>query len=121
MILTVLRIRYDYETKTGDMVAICDEHLFKGDGLSKGARHHLPEVTALFTNIDPNVKAIDWYDVLAPLTCRYTRKKGGTWRFGDIHGCEDFDWDESPADVRVEVPTLRLVNSEVTQPKGECA
>jgi hypothetical protein len=100
MSLTVIRIRCDYEAKTGDMVALFDEDLFekcKGPVLERASRHHLPEVVHLFTDLDPNVKAVDWYDFLAPLTCKYTRKKDGTWRVGRIHAYEDLDWDTVPA------------------------
>lgn len=106
MSLSVLRIRYDYETKTGDMVAIFDEHLFEEKALTFASRYHLREVIALFATIDPNVKVVDWYDFLAPLTCRYRRKKDGTWRVSGIQSYEDFDWDKVPATVPVEAPTV---------------
>ena len=96
MSLTVIRIRYDYQIRRGDMVAIFDEHDHRT--LYLAARHHLPEVVRHFTAIDPKVKAVDWYDVLAPLTCTYTRKRSGRWRVGYIHQSEDFDWDlETPS------------------------
>ena len=101
MSLTVTHVDYDHASKSGNMVAILDEHLFTDceKALTLATRYHLREVIALFTTIDPEVKVVDWYDWLAPLTCRYRRKRDGTWRVGGIVNC---DFEDEPASERQE-------------------